>query len=106
MWMLMEAWQMITMQFPGMLSCLTAAVSWSLKRQEIVSLSTMESEYVAITHARKEAKWLWSLISEIFRAISEPTTLFSNNQSAIALTQDHQYHAHSKHIDIQYHFIQ
>ena len=63
-------------------------VSWSSKRQEIVSLSTTESEYIAITHARKEAKWLRSLIGEVFWATAEPTTLFSNNQSVIALTQD------------------
>ena len=34
------------------------AVSWSSKKQEIVTLSTTESEYVAITHAAKEAIWL------------------------------------------------
>ena len=33
------------------------------------------------------------------------TVLFSDNQSAIALTQDHQYHARTKHIDVRYHFI-
>ena len=33
-------------------------------------------------------------------------TLFSDNQSAIVLTQDHQYHPRTKHIDIRYHFIQ
>ena len=31
------------------------AVSWSAKRQELISLLTTESEYVAITHAAKEA---------------------------------------------------
>ena len=34
------------------------AVSWASKRQEIISLSTTESEYVAIVHASKEALWL------------------------------------------------
>jgi hypothetical protein len=81
------------------------AVSWSSKRQEIVSLSTTESEYVAATHATKEALWLRSFIGELFTPILEPTTLFSDNQSAITLTKDHQYHARTKHIDIHFHFI-
>ena len=32
-------------------------------------------------------------------------TLFSDNQSAITLTQEHQYHARTKHINIQFHFL-
>ena len=35
-----------------------SAVSWSSKRQEIISLSTTKSEYVAATHRMKEALWL------------------------------------------------
>jgi transposase InsO family protein len=81
------------------------AVSWSSKRQEIVSLSTTESEYVAATHAAKEALWLRSFIGQLFAPLPEPVTLFSDNQSAIALTKDHQYHARTKHIDIRFHFI-
>ena len=81
------------------------AVSWSTKRQEIISLSTTESEYVAATYAAKEALWLRSLISQLFDITLDPTTLFSDNQSAIALTKDHQFHARMKHIDIRFHFI-
>ena len=83
------------------------AVSWSTKRQEIVSLSTTESEYVAATHAAKEALWLHSLIGQVFGPVplDTATTLFSDNQSAIALSKDHQYHACTKHIDIRFHFI-
>jgi hypothetical protein len=81
------------------------AVSWSAKRQEIISLSTTESEYIAATYAAKEALWLRSLILQLFGAIPNATTLFSDNQSAIALTKDHQYHARTKHIDIRFHFI-
>jgi hypothetical protein len=33
------------------------------------------------------------------------TTLFSDNQSTIMLTKDYQYHAHTKHINIWFHFI-
>jgi hypothetical protein len=81
------------------------AVSWSTKRQEIISLSTTESEYVAATHAAKEILWLCSLLSQLFAMELEPTMLFSDNQLAIALMKDHQYHARTKHIDIRFHFI-
>ena len=57
-------------------------VSWSAKRQEIISLSTTKSEYVAAVHAAKEALWLWSLISSLFGTNIPTTTLFSDNQSA------------------------
>ena len=81
------------------------AVSWSTKRQEIVSLSTTESEYVATTHAAKEALWLRSLIGQLFGNLPQATTVFSDNQSGIALAKDHQYHARTKHIDVRFHFI-
>ena len=81
------------------------AVSWSAKRQEIIALSTTEAEYIAITHGVKEALWLCSLLSQLFNTVLDPTTLFSDNQSAIQLTKDHQYHAQTKHINICFHFI-
>jgi hypothetical protein len=34
------------------------AVSWSVKKQSIVALSTAESEYIAMTHAAKELLWI------------------------------------------------
>jgi hypothetical protein len=81
------------------------AVSWSAKKQEIVTLSTTESEYVGAVHTAKEALWLHSLILQIFATQINTTTLFSNNQSAIALASDHKYHPHTKYIDIWYDFI-
>jgi len=81
------------------------AVLWSSKRQEIVSLSTTKSEYVAATHSGKEALWLCSLVSKVFGDLTSPTTLFCDNQAAIALTHDNQYHPRTKHIDVRYHWI-
>ena len=81
------------------------AVSWSLKKQELVTLSTAEAEYIAQTHAAKEAMWLHRLLTELFGSLDGPTTLFSDSKSAIALAQDGHYHACTKHIDIWYHFI-
>ena len=78
------------------------AVTWSSKKQELVTLSTTEAEYVAATHAAKEALWLCRLIGELFKPIDGPTILFSDSKSAIALAQDGHYHARTKHIDIRY----
>ena len=81
------------------------AVSWSAKRQEIISLSTTESEYIAATYTAKEALWLRQIILQLFGIDLTATTLFCDNQSAIALTKEHQYHARTKHIDVRFHFI-
>ena len=80
-------------------------VSWSVKTQEIVVLSTTEAEYVAATHAAKEALWLCSFLGEILGPLDGAMTLYCDNQSAIALTKNDQFHAHTKHVDICYHFI-
>ena len=80
-------------------------ISWSFKWQEVISLSTTESEYVVAAHGCKEVLWLCSLILEVFGALQEPTTLFSNNQVAIELMCNHQYYAWTKHINVWYHWI-
>ena len=41
------------------------AISWMRKRQAMVTLSTTEVEYMAATHACKEAIWLKILCSDI-----------------------------------------
>ena len=55
------------------------AISWSSKKQELVTLLTAEAEYVAATHVAKEAMWLWALFSEVFNSIEKPTTIFEDN---------------------------
>ena len=81
------------------------AVSWSSKQQDTISLSTTEAEYIALTHAAKEAIWFKNLISEFFSPITTPIAILADNQSAIALAKDDCFHAQTKHIDIRYHFI-
>ena len=64
-----------------------------------------ESEYITTTHAAKEVLWLCSLIMQVFSPLTQATTLFLDNQSAIVLAKDHQYHPRTKHIDVQFYFI-
>ena len=76
------------------------AIMWSSKKQHIIALSSMESEYIAQTHMAKEALWLWSFINEIRGQQNELVELHCDNQGAIVLTKDNKFHLLTKHIDL------
>jgi hypothetical protein len=81
------------------------AISWSSHKQELITLSTTEAEYVTATQTAKEGIWLRQFIGKVFHPLERPTPLHCDNQSAIALTKDGSFHPRTKHIDIWYHFI-
>jgi len=60
---------------------------------------------MAVTQATKEAIWIRSLLKDLGDEQLEPTTIYEDNQSCIALAKNPVHHARSKHIDIQYHFV-
>jgi phosphoribosyl-AMP cyclohydrolase len=79
-------------------------ISWMSKRQAVVALSTIEVEYMATTHARKEAIWLQRLCSGN-GLVQQAVILDCDSQSAIFLAKKPTYHSKTKHIDVQYHFV-
>ena len=84
----------------------SGAISWSSKRQSTVALSSCEAEYIAETQAAKEAIWLRRLLQEmLLQENPSPTTIFADNQGAIALAKNPQFHARTKHIDTNVHFV-
>jgi hypothetical protein len=80
------------------------AISWMRKRQVVVALSTTEVEYMAATHAIKEAVWLQRLCSGI-GFVQKAVRLDFDSHGAIFMAKNHAYHSKTKHIDIQYHFV-
>lgn len=80
-------------------------ISWGSERQRAVALSTTESEYIAAAHAVKEMVWLYRLLSEIFIIDLDKPTFLMDNQSAIRLIKNPEFHKRTKHIDVRYHFI-
>jgi hypothetical protein len=82
-----------------------ATVSWSSKKQTCVALSSTEAEYISRAHAAKEAIWLRQLLSELGIDTSSPTVLHVDNQSAIAIAKNPEFHDRTKHIDVRYHFL-
>jgi hypothetical protein len=83
----------------------SGAISWSSRKQELVTLSTEEAEHVTAMHAAKECIWLHRLTGEILPTQSESITLYCDNQATLKLMQGDNYHTRTKHIDIHYHFI-
>lgn len=81
------------------------AVTWSSQRQKSVSLSTTEAEYVAASSAVKEMMWIRQLLDDIGSSSLNPTELKLDNQGAIKLIKNPEYHKRTKHIDVKYHFI-
>eukprot|EP00253_Pinus_taeda_P016444 PITA_16444 len=80
------------------------AVSWMSKKQSVVALSTTEAEYMAATHASKEAVWLQRLCSSM-GLVQGAIRIDCDSQSAIFLGKNPAYHSKTKHIDVQYHFV-
>ena len=74
------------------------------KLQNIVALSTTESEYVAASHACKEGVWLKGLFGD-FGRMQDKVNLLCDSQSAIHLAKNPAYHSKTKHIPINYHFV-
>ena len=80
-------------------------ISWKSRKQRTVALSSCEAEYVALTDAIQEAKFLRQLFADMTNNHKECVTVFADNQGAIALSKNPVHHQRSKHIDIKYHFI-
>jgi hypothetical protein len=82
-----------------------AVYAWSSKKQTTVATSSTEAEYTALAHATRFAIWSRYLLDEMGYAQKDPTVIHEDNQAALALARDPQFHARSKHFDIQNHFI-
>ena len=81
------------------------AISWGSKKQSAVALSSTEAEYIAAAHAAKEVVWLRRLLLELKQKVEGPTILAMDNQSAITIARNPEFHDHSKHIEIRHHFL-
>lgn len=79
-------------------------ILWSSKKQASVSLSSTESEYVAISTAATDACWLIHLLKDFNIENVCPVVMFSDNQSAIMVTNTDSV-KRLKHIDIRFHYI-
>jgi hypothetical protein len=81
-------------------------ISWSSAIQKIVAQSTCEAEYMALGEAVKEALWIKDFINDLGITIRFDTVPIDvDNESAVKLAKNPEFHQRSKHIGIRHHFL-
>ncbi|CAD6893905.1 unnamed protein product [Tilletia caries] len=70
-----------------------------------VAISSTESEYVAMSEAAREAKWLRTFTTELDFAPRRPTDIFTDSSGAYSLARNPEGHNRLKHIDVHHHFV-
>ncbi|CAL9002860.1 unnamed protein product [Prunus brigantina] len=83
----------------------SGAVSWSSKKQPVVTLSTTEAEFIAAASSACQVVWLRRILEVLNQEQSSPTVVFCDNISAIKLSKNPVMHGRSKHIDVRFHFL-
>jgi Reverse transcriptase (RNA-dependent DNA polymerase) len=81
-----------------------STVSWSSKRQDMIAISTTESEYYALAETVREIKWLKALLTDFSIHISNSIPIFIDSQSCMKMVDNEKFSNRTKHIDVRYHF--
>ncbi|KAJ9542343.1 hypothetical protein OSB04_028849 [Centaurea solstitialis] len=79
-------------------------VSWTSKKQNCVSTSTAEAEYVAAASCCSQVLWMKTQLLDYGYKLKR-VPIYCDSESAIAITSNPVQHSKTKHIDIRYHFI-
>jgi hypothetical protein len=80
-------------------------ISWSAKKQHVVSRSSTEAEYRSLSLATTEMFWIQMLLKELHISLSSPPTIWCDNSGALALAFNPVFHARTKHIEVDVHFV-
>jgi hypothetical protein len=78
-------------------------ISWKSKKQSIVSQSSIEAEYRAMTSTTKEIVWIRWLLADMGVSFSHPNPMYCDNQSSIQIAHNLVFHERTKHIEIDCH---
>lgn len=80
-------------------------VSWSAKRQPILSRSSAEAEYHGVTNVVAESRWLRNLLLELQCPVTKATVVYCDHVSAVYFSGNLIQHQRTKHIEMDIQFV-
>lgn len=78
-----------------------SVVSWCSRKQDTISQSTTEAEYVALANATNECLWLRQLLQEWGVTFDKPTPIHEDNQAVIKLVHSNQINTRAKYLSVK-----
>jgi histone deacetylase 1/2 len=83
----------------------TTPISWKSGKQRTVARSSTEAEYKALVDGTTEVLWLRYLLTNLCFSPSSATTIWCDNLGAIYLSINPVFHARTKYVEVDYHFV-
>jgi len=82
-----------------------APIDWECKRQPLVTMSTMESEYVAASKCVLSIRFLHKFLDFVKLKRNGPTRIHEDNAACIAIASKPVHRSRSKHIGVKFHNV-
>nr|GEX90050.1 retrovirus-related Pol polyprotein from transposon TNT 1-94 [Tanacetum cinerariifolium] len=79
-------------------------MSWSSKKQDCTSLSTVKSEYASLSACCAQLIWMRTQLTD-YGYYFDKILIYYDSKSAIAISCNPVQHSRTKHIAVRYHFI-
>jgi hypothetical protein len=76
-----------------------------LATQATVSRSSTEAEYKALANATAEVIWIQTVLGELGIQLPRSPCLWCDNLEATYMTANPHFHRHTKHIEVDFHFV-
>ena len=74
--------------------------------QKLVTMSTTESEYVALAATVQEVLYLRAVLKELGFTQTDATAIGEDNQATIKIAKNPEHHGRCKHMDLRFFFVQ